>query len=98
MSTLILGDSIIKYQGPEFLYNQHINVDVQCHLGVTISKLQKKLDNTVSAYEHIIIHVGVNDVGYRSPSAIEDDFQSLLCDLCKNLQMRRKWGNQDRNC
>ena len=82
METLILGDSIIKYQ-PTVLSDDHLlKIKVKCFPGINIARLRKTLTpKLVSGYDFILLHVGVNDVGYRSPLDIATAYRDLVAHL-----------------
>ena len=80
MDTLIIGDSIIKYQQKEFV---HGDVHVKPFPGYSIARLQARLDaDLVASFSNIILHVGVNDVNNsRSPAIILQEYEGMLAHL-----------------
>ena len=79
MDTLIIGDTIIKYQQKEFV---HGDVHVKSFYGYNIAKVQARLDaNLVASFSNIILHVGVNGVTSRSPAIILQKYEEMLAHL-----------------
>ena len=81
METLILGDSIRKYQ-PTVLNDDHLlKIKVKCFPGINIAKLHKTLTPKLVSHDFILLHVGVNDFGYRSPQDTATAYRDLVADL-----------------
>ena len=91
MDTLIISDSIIKYQQKEFVPG---DVLVKYFPGYNIARLQAKLDaDYVTSFSNIILHVGVNDVNNRSPATSKNHtiilqmYEEMLTSLLELLEL-----------
>jgi phosphosulfolactate synthase (CoM biosynthesis protein A) len=77
MSTLVIGDSIVKYVSAQL-----DDTSVKCFPGGTTDRINSYLSkDLVLGFDFIIMHVGINDIGRSKPDHLVQSYERLLCNL-----------------